>query len=143
MALWGKCSGNAEPNDDDPVAGTAVVADGRAKDPGIVDPGTTAKDFPPITACYPSASIGWHTVVAVMPFILAPFFDIAMHLPKIEGVWPETADRQGLLPGLTFFAVTIGAGAIVVRIVSGDLRPPPKWRFSPGPAGIFPLRLAR
>src|ERR1700730_14379055 len=65
----------------EPDMGIALDADGRADEPGLVAPGTTAGDAEAwIAALEPRRSVGWRTVVGLVPAILNPLPDVTVHV---------------------------------------------------------------
>jgi hypothetical protein len=69
----------------EPVGCDVPEADGRAKVSWNVAPGTTAKHPSTAVSGYPDRTIGRRSRVVVVPAILHPVVDVAMHL--VEAPW--------------------------------------------------------
>src|SRR5262245_10097953 len=92
----------------------APEADGRADDLALVAPGTAADDtVARIAAEQPRRSVCRRAVVVLVPAILDPLPDIAVHIVKPPRVRLQRSNRRRLLPvPLTAAAVAIGMAHI-------------------------------
>lgn len=124
------------------LIGTAAAASGRAREDWIVAPGPAAHHPEYVSTRFPDRTIRGRTVVVVVPSILAPFPDVAVHLVQPEGVGRECAHRHGLPSVFALGRAVVGGVAVEVGLVSGDARVEVERRAGARPAGVFPFRLA-
>jgi hypothetical protein len=95
-----KRPGNPEPEIVDADDGEVPAADGRTEDPRIDDPGAAAADAVArgifSFSVRPRRAIARGTLVAVMPDVLHPLPDVAVHVVKTPGVRRIGAHLAGL-----------------------------------------------
>ena len=140
-----KGPGNAEPRAEAPVVGVAREARRRADERGSAAPGrTTANDTPAVTSSCPCIAIRWCPIVVVVPAILRPLPNIAMHVMDFEFVGRKAADRCCVYPLIATNSKPVAAfvfpviGKIVARLIA-----PPVFRHRSCAGHIFPFRFAQ
>src|SRR5262245_29264487 len=74
-----------------PAAGGAPGAEGRAEELWTVAPGTAANDPDvAVASCCPRRAVGgWISRIAIVPAVLHPFPDIAVHVVQAECIGGE------------------------------------------------------
>src|SRR5262245_2623896 len=104
----------------------------RAKVPVHVPPGAATQHSVAAIAAGPGATVAGRTVVAIVPAVLDPLPDVAMHVEQPPGIGAIAADLAGPAKVVA-----------VVRVVRRDLVAPRVARPGASPAGVFPFRLGQ
>jgi hypothetical protein len=127
----GKHPGNPAADSAAPDDGLVPAAVRRAQVARFVVPGAAAHHAAAAIAAGPGAAVIWRPLVVVVPAVLDPLPDIAMHVVEAPLVGRVRADLDGLSDILAEVGVVVrDPGANVIS------------RCRSGPAGIFPLGLA-
>ena len=90
-----------------------------------------------VTSRFPCTAINWRPPVTIVPTILYPLPDVAVHVVQAPDISWETAHRCCL------FLIPLAAATNTVGPVLADVIPPTVFRSAPGPRRILPLRLRR
>ena len=79
----------------------------------------------------------------LLPPVLAPFPDIAVHFVKTPGIGRQALHRHGAAAEFALGAVAVGKSAVAVGLLRRDLSAKGEQAAAACPAGVFPLRLGR
>ena len=93
-------------------AGAAPVAVGGTQPGWITAPGPAAQHAPTTVAAIlfqPGTAVLWRALVIIMPAVLHPLPDVAVHIVKAPGVWLKGVYGRSLL-GIPFAATAITVG---------------------------------
>ena len=101
-------------------AGLEAVAERGAADPRKAVPRAAANNsIIGISTFCPGTAVAGCTYIAVVPVVLAPFINIAMHVAEAKGIgYAKVIDWGGLFSIFTLGAIGVG----VVAVVVGHLR---------------------
>ena len=95
-AQWLRALEKAETEVVVPVARDVVYLDRRPAVPGIVAPAAAPLDTVGPIPALPCTAIGWRAFVVVVPLVLHPFLNIAVHVVQPPGIRQLQPDRVGL-----------------------------------------------
>lgn len=139
----GNGPGEAKAQEEVTEAGEEAVAKRRPAEPRIEVPATAAEHPDSLPWIFdPCPSIIGCSVIIIMPVILHPLPDIAVHVIKTPSVWRKFSHPDGTLSIFIRGTASIGIGAIEVRLIGGNAVSGGKWCTSLCAAGIFPLSLS-
>ena len=148
LRIKGRVLGQTDHTEPDVVGdadGLVVAAVSRAAVAGVADPGAAAQQLLFVssrTGNKPGLVIARGEVVTVMPVVLAPLPDIAVHVVQAPAIGRQAGHLAGLLAIGALGAVCIYKITVVVGQFRRQRGAKVKRRAAAGTAGVFPLGLA-
>src|SRR5581483_9677253 len=121
------------------------TAAGGAALVGVIEPRPAARDVVSrVAVLLPGAAVGGRTGVAVMPDVLRPLPDVAMHVEKSERVGDIIiADGNRTLAGRTFRPALVRPVPVVIDHIRRDGFADVKRGRRARATGVFPLGFGR